>query len=57
MVREAKEAEAGRKAALAEVTRLGLRIDAEFLRSLRRREERDGLKRENTLLEAKNRLL
>src|SRR5579862_5261051 len=56
-MREAKEAEAGRKAALAEVTRLGLSIDAEILRSLRRREERDGLKRENTLLEAENRLL
>src|SRR5579862_2501477 len=56
-MKEAREAEAGRKAALAEVTRLGLSIDAEVLRSLRRREERDKLKRENTLLEAENRLL
>src|SRR5579862_5102913 len=56
-MREAREAEARRKAALAEVTRLGLSIDAEALRSLRRREERDGLKRENTLLKAENRLL
>src|SRR5579862_8041504 len=56
-MREAKEAEAGRKAALAEVTRLGLSIDAEVLRSLRRREEREGLRRENTPLEAENRFL
>ena len=56
-MREAKEAETGRKAALAEVTRLELSIDAEVLRSLRRREERDGLKRENTLLQAENQLL
>ena len=56
-MKEAREAEAGRKAALAEVTRLGLSIDAEVLRSLRRREERDGLRRENNLLEAENRLL
>ena len=56
-MKEAREAEAGRKAALAEVTRLGLNIDTEVLRSLRHREERDGLKRENTLLEAENRLL
>ena len=55
--KEAREAEAGRKAALAEVTRLGLSIDAEVLRSLRRREEREGLRRENTLLEAENRFL
>ena len=55
--KEAREAEAGRKAALAEVTRLGLSIDAEVLRSLRRREERDGLRRENALLEAENRFL
>ena len=50
----AREVEAGRKAALAEFTRLGLSIDAEVLRSLRRREEREGLRRENTLLEAEN---
>ena len=56
-MKEAREAEAGRKAALAEVTRLGLSIDAETLRSCRRREERDGLRRENALLEAENRLL
>ena len=45
-MREAKEAEAGRKAALAEVTRLGLNLDTEVLGSLRRREEKD----ENRLL-------
>ena len=56
-MKEAREAEAGRKVALAEVTRLGLSIDAEALRSLRHREERDGLKRENTRLEVENRLL
>ena len=57
MMKEAREAEAGRKAALAEVNRLGLSIDAETLRSCCRREERDGLRRENALLEAENRLL
>ena len=55
--KEAREAEAGRKAFLAEVTQLGLSIDAEVFRSLHRREERDELRRENNLLEAENRLL
>ena len=57
LMKEAREAEAGRKAALAEVTRLGLSIDAEVLLSLRRREERKGFRQENTLLEAENRFL
>ena len=57
LIQEAKESEEGRQEALVAIKRLERCLDTETVRSLRRREERECLKREKELLQNENRLL
>ena len=51
------EAERGRQEALVDLERLKCALNIETIRSLRRREEREGLKVVKTLLQDENHLL
>ena len=54
LIQEAKESEEGRQEALVAIKRLERCLDTETVRSLRRREERECLKREKELLQNEN---
>jgi hypothetical protein len=57
LLQEAKDAEEGRQDALVALRRAERSLDTETVRSLRRREERECVKREKALLQSENQLL
>ena len=57
LLQDAKNAEEGRQEALVALRRAERSLDTETVRSLRRREERECMKREKALLQSENQLL
>ena len=56
LLQEAKDSEEGRQEALVALRRVERSLDTETVRSLRRREERECVKREKKLLQSENQL-